>query len=220
MTKILVVEDNPSLSFFLKQYFETKNYIVEVVDSGEKAVKKLENIYDVILLDVGLPKMSGYGVLNYIREFNLEIPVIMITDKVSEYNEIESYDRGATFFHKKPVNFKILASQVKKVATKDSDDSLKFGQILISKDLKTFVVNDQPLKLTESELKFAILLLKSQNKTFSKEEVYTEVYGKNDYSRTRIDTFLSRFRTKVGPNFFETSYGMGVKYKRILETSK
>lgn len=216
MTKILLVEDNSSLTFFIKQYFSAKGYFVETVDSGEKAIKIFNQGFSVILLDVGLPKMSGYAVLNYIRELNQEIPIIMITDKTSEYSEIESYDRGATFFHKKPINYKILASQIKKVAAVSSVEKQNYGQISISKDSKTLAVNDQDIKLTEKELKFALLLLKNQARTFSKTELFSEIYEDNNFSRSRIDTFLSRFKTKIGIEFFENSYGLGVKYNRNL----
>lgn len=100
MNKILLIESNRNVTFFISQYFSTLGYIVDSVDSGEKAIKIFNKGYNLILIDNNLSKMSGYSVLNYIRQEDTLIPIIFLSDQTSEVHEIQSYERGANYFHR------------------------------------------------------------------------------------------------------------------------
>ena len=116
MTKILIVEDEPSMRMGLKDNLEFEDYEVDVADNGEDGLNKIrENKYNLVLLDVMLPKMSGFDVCKTVRKENIKIPIILLTAKGEEIDKVLGLELGADDYITKPFSLRELLARIKAV---------------------------------------------------------------------------------------------------------
>src|SRR5438552_2388112 len=109
--KILLIEDDLHLTFFLKRFLENKGFhVVDVKDGYEGLLRAKKNRYNLYLIDLSLPKVNGFTIVQKVRALNNNTPIIMITDKTFLNNEIECFELGANLFHKKPINYELLVT--------------------------------------------------------------------------------------------------------------
>lgn len=221
MRRILLVDDEPAIIKGLKFALETDGYEIDSAADGEEALQKaLENEYDLILLDVMLPGMSGIEVCQAIREKS-DVPIIMLTAKGEDMDKILGLEYGADDYMTKPFNVLEVKARIKSVlrrtASKEPEhkQKIEINGIVISTGNRSVVVNDRPVNLTVKEFDLLYLFMSNPGKVYTRNDLLEQVWG-NDYSgdlRT-VDVHIRRLREKIEENpakpvYIITKWGVG-----------
>ncbi len=223
LPKILIVEDDDNLSYFLRKVLKRNGYNADKVSNGKEGISKLTLYsYDLLIVDIGLPEMNGFELLKELRTFNPNIPAIVITDRISKNNEVESFEVGANIFHKKPIDFEVFLAQVKSLLkNKIRLDTFQIGDLTIDFNLKNVKKNNKLINLTFNEFKLILLLAGTKGRVFSREEILTQILNtKRDSTSTAVDTLISRLRKKLGDfkdepsieTIYKLGYRLNLKY--------
>lgn len=231
MNKILVVDDEKLIVKGLRFSLEQDGLEVDCAYDGEEALQMAKNTtYDIILLDLMLPKINGYEVCRLIREFS-DVPIIMLTAKAEDTDKIQGLDYGADDYITKPFNILEVKARMKaicrrtdrkgtQVTTAQPDKSAIQGE-LVRGDIKIDLVGrrayicGKEVNLTAREIDILELLMKNPNQVFSRDKLLTLIWG-NDYpgdART-VDVHIRRLREKIEPNpgepiYVHTKWGVG-----------
>jgi DNA-binding response OmpR family regulator len=219
-TKILLVEDDLTLAFFIKKKLEQANWDVRVVDSGlVGAQQAIKPEYDLIILDISLPELDGLSVLRKLRLRNLKTPVIIISGNDFTTSQLKSYAKGANIFHPKPLDFNLLIIQAKNLLElHKTDEKVKLGEIVIDYSNQEISFQQRKISLTKKELLILKCLLTEKNRTLNRIEILNQIYtGNDDNGENSIDVLVSRLRRKLemtgGSLNIETVYGKGFRLK-------
>lgn len=223
MNKILLVEDEKGISSMEKNYLQKAGFNVIQAFDGEEALNLFkENSFDLIVLDLMIPKISGEKVLETIRK-NSNIPIIMVTAKVSENDIVENLRNGADDYIKKPFSANELVERVKTVLrrskniTKSSIIKSSDSKIIIDLENHRLLKNNQEIFLTKNEFLILHTLFNNQNKTFTRNEIIEISFGYDYEAFDRaIDTHIKNIRQKIeddpkNPKYIKTIYGLGYK---------
>lgn len=223
MNKILLVEDEKGISSMEKNYLQKAGFNVIQAFDGEEALNLFkENSFDLIVLDLMIPKISGEKVLETIRK-NSNIPIIMVTAKVSENDIVENLRNGADDYIKKPFSANELVERVKTVLrrskniTKSSIIKSSDSKIIIDLENHRLLKNNQEVFLTKNEFLILHTLFNNQNKTFTRNEIIEISFGYDYEAFDRaIDTHIKNIRQKIeddpkNPKYIKTIYGLGYK---------
>jgi two-component system alkaline phosphatase synthesis response regulator PhoP len=227
MTKILLVDDEPDIVEFLKYNLEQNGYDVLVGHDGLQALKKLSENPDLIILDIMMPHLDGYEVYQKIRENKnfKDIPIIFLTAKSGETDEIKGLELGASDFIQKPISPKKLIARIKLNLRKNRVDlttedkiKLEIGPLLIDKE--KYIVNIDNIETIFPRKEFSLLffLANNPNRVFSREELLKEVWGDNVYVVDRtVDVHIRKIREKLGKHSYliDTIKGVGYKFKSV-----
>jgi two-component system, OmpR family, alkaline phosphatase synthesis response regulator PhoP len=227
MTKILLVDDEPDIVEFLKYNLEQNGYDVIFGHDGLEALNKLSENPDLIILDIMMPHLDGYEVYRKIREHKKfkEIPIIFLTAKSGETDEIKGLELGASDFIQKPISPKKLIARVKLNLRKGREDysgeevkKLAIGPLLIDKE--KYVVNIDNIETIFPRKEFTLLFFLANNpdKVFSRDKLLKEVWGDDVYVVDRtVDVHIRKIREKLGnhSNLIETIKGVGYKFKSV-----
>lgn len=229
--KILLVEDEKGISLMEKNYLSKSNFDVIQAYDGQEALNYFEQYsFDLIILDLMIPKIKGEKVLEMIRKQS-DVPIIVVTAKVDESDIITNLKRGADDYIKKPFSGNELVERAKAVLRRTSKYK-KEVSILKSKDriLKIDMINQRVLKnneeinLTKNELSIILTLFSNPNKTFTRNEIIEISFGYDyDAFDRAIDTHIKNIRQKIeddpkNPKYVKTIYGLGYKAGDIYET--
>jgi DNA-binding response OmpR family regulator len=226
MSKILIVEDEPAMERGLRDNLEVEGYEVSSVDDGEAAVAAItQGQHDLIILDVMLPKMSGFDVCKKVRERGIRTPIIMLTAKGEEIDKVLGLELGADDYVTKPFGLRELLARVKAVLRRKQGDP-HLGDVTIGRVILDFATynatrDGSPLALTAKEFDILRHLWEHRNSTVSRDQLLTEVWGYDDSVSTRtVDNFMLRLRQKIEddpshPRSIITIHGIG--YKLIAE---
>lgn len=225
-TKILLVDDEKDIIEFLQYNLVQEGFEVITAYNGEEALKKISLSPDLIILDVMMPKMDGFEVCRAIRQKKgfENIPVIFLTAKSSEVDEIKGLESGADDFIRKPISPKKLIARVKanlrKVESQNAEtkqeDKLVVGPLEINRDKYTVILDDEELFLPRKEFEILSYLARHPGKVFSRETILREVWGTDIFVVERtIDVHVRKIREKCGryPDMIETIKGVGYKFK-------
>jgi len=227
MAKILLVDDEPDIVEFLKYNLEQNGYDVIVGHDGLQALQKLTQNPDLIILDIMMPHLDGYEVYKKIRENNnsKDIPIIFLTAKSGETDEIKGLDLGASDFIQKPISPKKLIARIKLNLRKGKvdftgDDKIKFkiGPLFIDKEKYIVNIDDVETIFPRKEFSLLFFLANNPGKVFSREELLKEVWGENVFVVDRtVDVHVRKIREKLGKNAYliETIKGVGYKFKSV-----
>jgi two-component system, OmpR family, alkaline phosphatase synthesis response regulator PhoP len=226
--RIFLVEDEASIRAALKLNLELEGYEVVCTDDGKKVLKMFKGQhFDIILLDIMLPEISGLDLCEQIRLINLDIPIIFLTAKDTTGDKVLGLRKGADDYITKPFNLEELLLRIKILLkrsqnnTSTSIDSFEFGRN--SANFKTFEAIGQKgeFKLTKKEAMLLKMLIEHRGEVVSRQQILQNVWGYDVYPSTRtIDNFILSFRKyfeenpKI-PNFFHSVRGVG--YKFVLE---
>lgn len=224
--KVLVVDDEKLIVKGIKFSLEQDEMEVDTAYDGEEAYEKaVNNTYDMILLDVMLPKMDGFTVLQKIREQS-RVPVIMLTAKGDDMDKILGLEYGADDYITKPFNILEVKARIKAIMRRvtppqNSQESsvLKSGDLTLDLDDRRFYIKEREINLTGKEFDMIYLFVRNPGRVFSRESLLKEVWG-SDYpgdART-VDVHIRRLREKIEPNpgeprYIHTKWGMGYFYK-------
>ena len=199
--RVLLVEDDQHLGELLLDGLSREGYEVDWVRDGYSAVNRiLEEDYDLVLLDIMLPKMDGIKVCKRIREIK-DIPIIMLTAKGQIEDKVEWLSAGADDYITKPFSFKELLARIGAVLRrykKEGPDTLKVGELELK--LKSFEVyyRGKRIPMTQREFKLLRLLAERVNTAVSREEIYSKVWGYS-YGEVSnvVDVYIKNIRTKL-----------------------
>jgi len=201
MSQILLVEDDAVLSDVLTQYLHKYEYEVDRASDGEIAWKKMVDIsYDLILLDIGLPKIDGFQILKNFRVENNTTPIIIITSYAADTYELESYKHGSNLFHRKPINPRLLLHQIRSTLEYRSTERYCVGgYTLVPEERMIYHENRRKsAHLTKSELKVIEILfskgLVPVNKSYLSDQLNKDEILKDP---TNIESTISRLRKKL-----------------------
>ncbi len=225
--RILIVDDEKLLVKGLKFNLENEGYDVDAVFNGEEALALASEVeYDLIILDLMLPKINGLEVCRRIREFS-KVPVIMLTAKGEDTDKLLGFEHGADDYLSKPFNVLELKARIRAILrrsaakTSKAEDTSKLEGGAISLDLneRLAYANDKAVDLTPKEFDLLELLMRSANCVFSRESLLNTVWGYYYPGDIRtVDVHIRRLREKLESNPAEpvhilTKWGVGYYYK-------
>ncbi len=226
MSKILIVEDEPNMRMGLKDNLEFEGYEVDIAGDGETGLNKIiDNDYSLVLLDVMLPKMSGFDVCKQVRKKGLTTPIILLTAKGEEIDKVLGLELGADDYVTKPFSLRELLARIKAVLRRKEDfkggDSknkiLKIGNLDINFSSYSAFENGNPVQLSHKEFEILNHLWKHRNNTVSRDNLLSEIWGYDESPTTRtVDNFILKLRQKIEkdpnhPQIIITVHGVGYK---------
>jgi DNA-binding response OmpR family regulator len=223
MAKILIVEDDPKMLSGLKDNFEFEGYEVDTAEDGKVGLKKMtDNSYNLAVLDVMLPEISGFDVLRKAREKGVATPVIMLTAKGEEIDRVLGLELGADDYITKPFSLRELLARVKAVlrrgeGTGEAGHIMKVSQF--EADFSSYTASRAgiPVTMTPKEYEVLKFLWQHRNQAVSRDQLLTNVWGYDESISTRtVDNFILKIRQKVEddpahPKHIVTLHGTGYK---------
>ena len=223
--RILVVEDEPDIASFLKKGLEENGYEVMVAYDGEIALRLLMNDpFDMVLLDIILPKINGTEVCKKLRqELHFTKPIIMLTALGSTDDIVSGLDIGADDYLVKPIKFRELLARVKahsrRMETKSNDSNIQLAGLEVNLTTKEVKRDGQPIKLTAKEFNLLTYLLKNKGRVVSRVDILENVWEVNfDIGTNVIDVYINYLRNKIDKGFnqklLHTVVGMGYVMKQ------
>lgn len=224
--KILLVDDEPDIIEFLSYNLKKEGYQIFTAKEGKQALNKAQQIIPhLILLDIMMPEMDGIETCEQIRSIaSLNNTLIaFLTARGEDYSQIAGFNAGADDYISKPIKPKVLISRIKALLKRHNDYKLdsqnnneeivKKGNILIDKNNYRVTVNDEPVNLTRKEFDILLLLISKQDKVFSRDEIFSSVWGENVVVGDRtIDVHIKKLREKIGDEHIITFKGFGYKF--------
>ena len=221
--KILVVEDNPSVSSMLELFFDKEGILGDFASDGLEGYRKyLEGDYDLLILDWMLPGMDGIALCRKIREQGDSVPIIMLTAKDSDSDQVIGFEMGADDYVTKPFSPLTLMARIKAVMrrshkTEPVSDVIRTDRFLLNKETREVGVDGQPVQgLTPKEFDLLLFFLQHPKQVFSREQLLERVWGYQFYGDERtVDVHIKRLRKKIagGEAFFHTVWGVGYKFE-------
>jgi len=217
--RILVVEDELEISEGIKNFLEHSGYEVDVANDGLEGTHLAQNqTYDLILLDVMLPKMDGYTALEMIRKTS-EIPVILLTALGSVAQQIKGFDLQADDYITKPFDLNLVLKRIEAVLRRKeidgkatSSDKLVFEKIVMDTNSYEVFVSEVEVILTRTEYELLHLFLTHPNRVFTRDELLDECWGENYFGTDHlVNVHVGNLRKKIGDHYIETIRGRGYK---------
>lgn len=219
---ILVVDDEDRMRKLIKDFLTNKGYHILEAEDGEKALEIYQQNQSkimLILLDVMMPKLDGWSVLRQIRQSNKELPIIMLTARGEEQDELFGFELGVDEYISKPFSPKILVARVEAIlkrAGKDSKEVKDFGGIQIDKEGRTVTVDGKPVELSLREYELLVYLVQNENIALSRDKILNNVWNYDYYGDSRtIDSHIKKIRHKLGKRgkYIQTIRGIGYKFE-------
>ncbi len=214
--KILVVEDEHKIANSLKKGFEQESFICDVAYDGESGYDLASSEeYDLIVLDIMLPKKNGISILRDLRRDGIHTPILMLTAKGEMDNKLEGFNSGADDYLVKPFSFEELVARVKALSRRPNEIR---SEIVKIKDLQIDTKNQEVKKLgkviqlSKKEYQLLEYLMKNKGKIVSKDNIISHVW---DYEAeilpNTVEVFVKYLRNKIGNNMIKTIRGFGYK---------
>ena len=216
LIKILVVEDEQSIAEMVKLCLNKNGYMCETVNDGMDATQKIEEKrYDLILLDIMLPDIDGYDLIDYIKQF--EIPVIFVTAKTSVPDRVKGLKLGAEDYISKPFDLEELLARVATVLRRfhKTDNILEVGRIKIDTLERTVLLDGELVILPAKEYDLLLYLVRNKNIALYRETIFEQVWQEPYLGNTRtIDLHIQRLKKKLDlGDAIETIYKVGYKFR-------
>lgn len=209
---ILIVEDEPKISRILQLELEEENYKTSLADNGEDALDMIENNeWDLVLLDIMLPGLSGMEVLRKVRRTDSNTPIILLTARDEVYDKVSGLDLGANDYITKPFQIEELLARVranlrkKKRLTKD-DKKITHDDLSVDLNSRDVIRAQTSIHLTPREFDLLVCLLKNKNIVLTRDQLLDQVWGYEYFGDTNIvDVYIRYLRQKIDKDF-ETAY--------------
>ena len=218
MQRILVVEDDFDIQELLQNFLQETGYEVDIAGDGVEALSIfIDGKYDLILLDIMLPKIDGYGVCELIRKQS-DVPIIMLTALNGEDDQIKGLDLQVDDYITKPFSMPILIRKIAAVlrrssqGTGESYQSITYGNLLLNCDGYTATMNGNTFELTQKEFEILRELLTHQGRILTRQNLLDKLWRYDFYGDERVvDTHIKNLRKKLGIGFIQTIRGVGYK---------
>lgn len=226
--KVLVVDDEKLIVKGIRFSLLQDGMEVDCAYDGEEALNMAKaNSYDMILLDVMLPKMDGFEVCQAIREFS-DVPIVMLTAKGDDMDKILGLEYGADDYITKPFNILEVKARIKAIMRRTSPERapqvqssvIEKGDIKLDCDSRSLFINDNEINLTAREFELLEILIKNENKVYSRESLLKIVWGEDYPGDVRtVDVHVRRLREKIEanpsePKYVHTKWGVGYYYNQ------
>jgi two-component system, OmpR family, alkaline phosphatase synthesis response regulator PhoP len=224
--RLLIVEDDESISLGLRMNLEAEGYDVQVAADGEEGLALASTGgVDLVILDVMLPKMNGFEVVRQLRAKQVIVPVVMLSARGAEMDKVMGLELGAEDYITKPFGLAELLARVKAVLRRDGltrkhvDTIVLAGDLTIDSGTRLVSRAGAPVELTATEFDVLWCLVESQGRVLSREEILTKVWGAGHHGTLRtIDNFLLQLRSKLEkdsaePEHLLTVRGVGYRFK-------
>lgn len=226
--KVLVVDDEKLIVKGIRFSLLQDGMEVDCAYDGEEALNRAKaNSYDMILLDVMLPKMDGFEVCQAIREFS-DVPIVVLTAKGDDMDKILGLEYGADDYITKPFNILEVKARIKAIMRRTSPERapqvqssvIEKGDIKLDCDSRRLFINDNEINLTAREFELLEILIKNENKVYSRESLLKIVWGEDYPGDVRtVDVHVRRLREKIEanpsePKYVHTKWGVGYYYNQ------
>ena len=218
--KILVVDDEDRMRKLVRDYLSREGYKILEAADGEQALKIFFEEKDIalVILDVMMPKLNGWEVLQEIRQYS-EVPVVMLTAKSEEKDELQGFKLGVDEYISKPFSPKVMVARVSALLKRNravSDDTLEAGGIVIDKQAHTVTIDGQNVELSFKEFELLQYFVENQGIALSREKILNNVWNYDYFGDARtIDTHVKKLRSKMGDKerYIHTVWGIGYKFE-------
>lgn len=224
--KFFIIEDEEDMQEFYKYLFEKEGYDVEIFSTAEDALNRLKiTIPDLIILDLMLPKMSGFE-FNQILKNNTEyssIPVIIMSARNDEFDMVTGINIGCEDYITKPFSSKVLIAKVNAILKREenkcaasANEVLVYDKLVVDCSEFKVTVDGNPIELTPAEFKLLAFLMKTKNRVYSRAQIGENIFDRIDYDCDRsIDILILRVRKKIVPYDvnLETIYSVGYSFR-------
>ena len=219
--KILVVDDESRMRKLVRDFLVKQNFDVLEAGDGEEAVDIFFKEKDIalIILDVMMPKMDGWQVCREIRKYS-KVPIIMLTAKGDERDELQGFDLGVDEYITKPFSPKILVARVEAILRRSNlltnDDVISAGGIELDKAAHQVKIDGQEIELSYKEFELLAYFMENQGIALSREKILNNVWNYDYFGDARtIDTHVKKLRSKLGEKgeMIKTIWGMGYKFE-------
>lgn len=214
--KILVVEDDNQIQELIVEFLSSQDYIVETANDGVEGYEKFkEGEYDLVILDVMMPRLDGHSLCKMIKSVDKEVSVIFLTALGDEENEIKGFDLKVDDYISKPFSFNILIKRVEAVLRRKNrekveEEVLRFEGLKL--ELQTFksYVEGEEIELTLKEFNILKLMISSYPTVVSREKLIEKIWGYDYFGDTRvIDAHMKNIRKKIKKDYIKTIKGVG-----------
>lgn len=228
MIKILVVDDEPHITELIQFNLELNDYSVEIAGDGKEAIEKAKSgQFDLIILDVMLPYVDGFGVLKILKKDNKyrDVPILMLTAKSSETDKVLGLETGADDYLTKPFSIKELVARVNVLlrrvhkSEKPDKDSISINNLTIDSASHSVKVNGNEIELTLKEFEILLILCQNQGNVVKRDDLLDKVWGYEYFGDSRaIDVHIRHIRKKIEDHdkeydYIETIRGIGYKIR-------
>ncbi|MDR3318049.1 MAG: response regulator transcription factor [Clostridiales bacterium] len=221
-TKILVADDEQKIRELLSDFLSDEGFVVVCAEDGRDALEKFETNQDIalIVLDVMMPYIDGWRVCKEIRKTS-RVPIIMLTARSAEADELESFEKGANDYVPKPFSLAVLLARIRARLGLSTDEAgrstVEQGDLQIDIDNHVVRLDGGEIVLTPIEYELLLFLSRNRGKVYSREKLLTQVWGYDYYGGDRtVDTHVGRLRIKLGAygdRYIKTVRGYGYKFE-------
>ena len=223
MYKILVVDDELDIALLIKDVLEDEGFSTTAIDSSKKALELVQKEkFDLILLDVMMPEMSGTTLCTKIREITSS-PIIFVTAKTSTLDKLLGFEVGADDYITKPFIIEELVARVKAHIRRNNrvevSNIIKIGEIEINLDSYEVYKNNSLIDLSTREFELLAYLMKNAGIVLSKEKIFNSVWGENYGEIGTVAVHIKSLRNKLDPDekYIKTIWGLGYKFIKVLD---
>ena len=219
--KILVVDDESRMRKLVRDFLVKKDFEVLEAGDGEEALDVFYNEKNIalVILDVMMPKINGWDVCREIRE-NSKVPIIMLTAKGAENDELLGFELGVDEYISKPFSPKILVARVEAILRRankySANDTIEFEGIVVDKAAHQVTVDGKPIELSYKEFELLAYFMENKDIALSRERILNHVWDYDYFGDARtIDTHVKKLRSKMGDKgeYIKTVWGMGYKFE-------
>ena len=219
---VLVVDDEARMRKLIKDFLAQKDFNILEAEDGEKALKvynENKSKINLILLDVMMPKLDGWSVLRQIRQENKALPIIMLTARSEEQDELFGFELGVDEYIAKPFSPKILVARVESIlkrTTSEIKEIKEYDGIVIDNEGRTVTVDGKLVELSFREYELLKYLLENENIALSRDKILNTVWNYDYYGDSRtIDSHIKKIRHKLGKKgkHIQTIRGIGYKFE-------
>ena len=222
MYKLLIVDDEVKIREVIKEYAEFSGYEVTEAEDGMSALGLCKlNDYDLIIMDIMMPKLDGFSACKEIKKIK-DIPVIMLSARGEEYDKLFGFELGIDDYVVKPFSPKELMARINAVLARKNSHStinqnvMKFGGLEINIPARTVIVDGERVDLTPKEYELLFYLVQNKNIALSRDKLLSDIWGYDFFGDDRtIDTHIKNLRNNLGPyrDYIVTLRGVGYKFE-------
>lgn len=218
--KVLVVDDEERMRKLISDFLKIKGYETVEAGDGEEAIDVFfaDKEIALIILDVMMPKMDGWEVLKTVREHS-KVPVIMLTARTEETDELKGFEYGADEYISKPFSPKILVARVEAILRRsgvNQDEVVRVGGIEVNKSAHSVKIDGKEIELSFKEYELLLYFIENKGIALSREKILNNVWNYDYFGDARtIDTHVKKLRAKMGTkgDYIKTVWGMGYKFE-------
>ena len=215
MKKILIVEDEPDIQELLGAYLRDAGYETAVAADGVEALSLFQTQpFDLVLLDVMLPKIDGFGVCEMIRRQS-QVPVLMLTALDGEADQLRGFGLDIDDYVTKPFSMPVLLEKIRVILRRSggtAEDRLRYRDLVMELDTREVTVAGRPLNLTAREFELLRTFLSAPGRVFTREMLLAKLWGYDFFGDARVvDCHIKNLRHKLGRDYIETVRGVGYR---------